>query len=486
MKRIKFALATILIVMLAVACSSDKENDNDTDNGINLVATEQTSRETETEVEPETEIEQEPEIIDEPTPQLPIIMAGGDNVGELTSMELVHKMTAGWNLGNTLDAHWNARAWGEINEPREQEVLWGNPVTTKAMIDAIREAGFNTVRIPVTWYIFTGEAPDYIIDERWMDRVQEVVDYVIDNGMFAILNIHHDDYMTGGGENIFVGARWELGWLRTWHVDENRAMNDEEKAEMLHRMGRLWEQIADRFKDYDEHLIFEGINEPRAVGIERITNEMWEEMSLFMNEILQVFVDTVRNSGGNNFDRHLMVTPYFASVGMDANDREGRIRHFVDIDREAGTGKLRVTDPREATAECRLIVSLHYYEPWGFVTAPHDSQWHSWYFDLEVGSVIHNINNVMRIFKENFIDYGIPVIMGETGAVRRTMPDGESNEAERVKWAEHYVGGLKEIGVPTVIWDDGGSFRLFDRRNLTWFYPDLMKALVEAGQREVQ
>jgi len=395
----------------------------------------------------------------DPTPP-PADIYGDSDISHLTSLEITHMMGAGWNLGNTLDSHWNARAWGTINVPSAQEVLWGNPVTTKEMIDFVKASGFNTVRIPVTWYIFTGDGPDYEIADIWMDRVQEVVDYVIDNKMFAILNIHHDDYISGRG--------WECGWLRLY--GDNAPLSDDEKAALHLRFGRLWEQIAERFKDYDEYLLFEGINEPRTIPLDgKYSKAIWEEQSLFLNDLLQTFVDTVRASGGANAYRHLMVTPYFASVGTDAGDGDGRIRHFVD--KENAT--LRVDDPRG-----RLIVSLHYYEPWGFVTAPSDSQWFSWYFDLDVGSVSHNLNQVRRIIDENFISLGIPVIMGETGALHRTMPDGSSNEGERVKWVESYIGMLRDLGVPTILWDDGGQFQLLDRQDLQWMWPDLVEAFV--------
>ncbi|MCL1806579.1 MAG: glycoside hydrolase family 5 protein [Oscillospiraceae bacterium] len=385
------------------------------------------------------------------------------DISHLTSMELVRSMTAGWNLGNTLDAHWRAAPWKNLQSPKDQETLWGNPVTTRAMIDFIRESGFDTVRIPVTWYIFTGSAPDYHIDERMLDRVQEIVDIVIDNGMFCILNIHHDDYLTGGS--------WENGWLRLYGDDEPLSLD--EKAELRLRFTRLWEQISDRFQEYDEYLIFEGINEPMTSTLQKQTVETWAEQSAFLNELLQDFIDTVRAGGGVNPDRHLMVTPYYASVGMDVNDKEGRIAGFIDI--EAGT--LRVSDPRD-----RLIVSLHYYEPWGFVTAPSDSPYFSPVFDLSVSSVSWNLNQVLSIIETYFTKNGIPVIMGETGALHREMENGQSNEAERVKWAEMYVSGLKKLGVPVIIWDDGGAFELLDRQALAWVYPDLAAALVEAAK----
>ncbi|MCL1844883.1 MAG: glycoside hydrolase family 5 protein [Defluviitaleaceae bacterium] len=413
------------------------------------------------------ESEAEPYVLGEAVEEAEILQS---DIAGLTSWELVQSMGAGWNIGNTLDSHWNeASPWRTISHPHDQETLWGNPVTTREMIEFVRDSGFNTIRVPVTWYIHTGEGPEYIIDEAWMDRVQEIVDYSMDLGMFTILNIHHDDYRSS--------ANWSNGWLKLYHAPEDRPLNDEEKAALNLRFARIWEQIAERFIDYNEYLIFEGINEPRTVGMYNHTNEVWHEKGTFLNELLQTFIDTVRASGGRNADRHLMVAPYFASVGMSANDAYGRIDAFVN----AETGRLRVNDPRD-----RLIVSLHYYEPWGFVVAPEDSQWHSHYFDLDVGSVSWNIHTAFRIFEENFIARGIPIIMGETGAYSRLLPSGESNEAERVKWAEYFVGGLREMGIPTVIWDDGGTFGLLDRENLQWLYPDLAAALVAASQREIR
>jgi endoglucanase len=393
-------------------------------------------------------------------------------------MEITHLMNAGWNLGNTLDAHWNSREWKAINNPRDQETLWGNPVTSRAMIDKIKSSGFNTVRIPVTWYMFTGPGPDFKINNAWMDRVQEVVDYVIGNGMFCILNIHHDDYQRGTDSQ----GEWDCGWLRLYYtegsdrqpVNTGRPLSDSEKTAIKEHLGKIWAQIAERFKGYDEHLIFEGANEPRTIGFNTTSREEWAEQSAFLNELMQTFVDTVRAGGGKNPDRHLMVTPFFASVGMNALDRDGRIGFFVNRQ----TGKLFINDPKD-----RLIVSLHYYEPWGFVTAPANSQWFSSTFDLSKGSVSGNINNVLKIIEDNFVKNNIPVIMGETGAIRR---DIANHDAERVKWAEYYISKLKELGVPSIIWDDGGSFKLFDRSNLKWLYPDIVTAFVKASQTPVR
>jgi endoglucanase len=397
------------------------------------------------------------------------------DISQLTSKEITHLMTAGWNLGNTMDAHMDGRAYKVITAPKDQETLWGNPVTTKAMIDKVKATGFNTVRIPVTWYMFTGS--DYTINDTWMNRVQEVVDYVINNGMFCILNTHHDDYKYAKFDDADQG---ECGWLRLYYIDKSgirRPLTTSEKTEINERMKRIWEQIAGRFKNYSEYLIFEGVNEPRTIGLENITRPEWDEQAGFLNVLLQTFVDTVRAAGGKNSVRHLMVSPYFASVGMDPNDGEGRITAFVN----RTSRKLRINDPQN-----RLIVSLHYYEPWGFAVAPSDSQWFSAVYDLSVPSVSSNVDNTIKVIDDNFIKLGIPVIMGEAGAIHRMMPDGSTNEAERVKWANHYAAKLKELGVPVVIWDDGGSFKLLDRARVAWLYPDLAAALVEAAKTPIK
>jgi endoglucanase len=347
------------------------------------------------------------------------------------------------------------------------ETQWSNPVTTKAMIDKVKAEGFDTVRIPVTWYVFTGPGPDYKIADAWMNRVQEVVDYVINNGMFCILNTHHEDFLRGSG--------YQHGWLRLYYTDENnsnrRPLNAAERQEMNRRMGRIWEQIAGRFKDYDEYLIFEGLNEPRTEqDLGDVTGEMWAEQYSVLNELLQTFVDSVRAGGGKNTDRHLMVTPYYAQFGLWGDGNNADL--FVD----SGTKKLKINDPRD-----RLIVSVHYYEPWGFAAAPSDSQYFSSTFDLNKATVSGNINEVLKMIETNLVKNGIPVIMGETGAIYRDGIAG--HDGERVKWARYYISKLKELGVPCVIWDDGGSYRLLDRINRRWFYPGLAAAFVDASQK---
>ena len=214
--------------------------------------------------------------------------ADAKTIRDITSMELIGEMKTGWNLGNTLDSTITNPTGSET--PTDWETAWGQPVTTKAMIDSVKAQGFNVLRVPVTWEGKFGEAPDYTIKADWLARVKEVVDYGIDNDMFVILNMHHEE----------------------WHMP---TADNEESAEKILRA--LWAQIADYFKGYDEKLIFEGMNEPRLKGTPMEWNGGNQEAREVINQLNAAFVETVRASGGNNEKRHLMIPTYAAST-MDS------------------------------------------------------------------------------------------------------------------------------------------------------------------------
>ena len=200
-------------------------------------------------------------------------------IRDIPSTELVKELKIGWNLGNTLDA----TGGGAL---LNTEMSWGNPATKEDMFIAVKEAGFNIIRIPVSWGNHLGPEPDYTIHTVWLDRVNEVVDYAIENDLFVILNMHHEE----------------------WHFP---SYDNLDKAEAI--LTKVWSQIAERFKDYDEHLIFEGMNEPRMKG----TPQEWTggnaEARDVINRLNRSFVDTIRNSEGNNPYRHLMIPTYAAS-----------------------------------------------------------------------------------------------------------------------------------------------------------------------------
>ena len=252
-----------------------------------------------------TEIVEETPVPETPAPETPTPEV--ITIADITSQELVADMKMGWNLGNTLDSVGGTAL--------QSERAWGNPTTTQEMIDEVLAQGFNVIRIPVTWEGHFGDGPDYAIHEIWMNRIQEVVDYAYDKGAYVILNMHHED----------------------WHFP-----SEENKEEASAMITALWTQIAERFKDYDEHLIFEGLNEPRKKGTVYEWNGGDEEGREVVNHFMQVFVDAVRATGGNNTYRHLMVCGYAASSSTEALES--------------------IVLPKDD----RLIVSVHAYTPYNF------------------------------------------------------------------------------------------------------------------------
>ncbi len=339
-------------------------------------------------------------------------------IADISSVDLVADMKIGWNLGNTLDAT------GGVGVDSERS--WGNPKTTQEMIDAVLDQGFNVIRIPVTWDGHFGAAPEYQIHDIWMNRVQEVVDYAYDRGAYVILNMHHEE----------------------WHFP-----SEENKEVASETLAALWTQIANHFKDYDEHLIFEGLNEPRKKG----TAVEWtggdKEGREVVNHFAQVFVNTVRATGGNNAERHLMVTGYAASSSRDA----------------LKSMKLPKDD--------KLIISVHAYTPYDFaLNTKGTDQW-------DVNKDAKDIDYLLKTLDELFLSKGIPVIIGEFGAMNK------KNDAERIEWADYYVSKATEYGVPCIWWDNnafsgsGENFGLFDRRTLTFPSQDLVDAMMAATEK---
>ena len=230
-----------------------------------------------------------------------------DQVNAMSSKQIVENIKVGWNLGNSLDSH-------DTNSS-DTETGWGNPKTTQQMIDTVKAAGFNAVRIPVTW----GEhmSADGTIDAAWMSRVKEVVDYAYNDGLYVILNVHHDDAL--------------------WLVPTKDKLESDKAT-----LTTIWKQICATFQDYDHRLIFEGMNEPRVIGSAEEWTGGTQESYDVINQLFQAFVDTVRASGGSNTDRTVIVTDYAQSAEKNA------------------IGGMIV--PKDD----HIIVSLHIYAPWNF------------------------------------------------------------------------------------------------------------------------
>lgn len=341
----------------------------------------------------------------------------------LTSAELIAEMGTGWNLGNTMDSEEGG------------ETGWGNPVTTKEMIDEVRRAGFDTLRIPTTWKNSMGEAPGYTVDAEWLKRLEEIIGYALENDMYVIINTHHD-----------------TDWIKPRYEDiENVKV----------QFAALWTRIAEYFKDYGDHLIFEGLNEPRIVGGANEWNGGTEEGRDCLNQLNDVFVETVRKTGGNNEKRTLLITTFAAQPAASA------------------VNALTVPDDKY------VGVSIHAYTPYRFT---YDSVGESWNTAVFDESCAAEINSLFESLNEVFVSKGIPVIITEYGSVSK-MIDKDwniSNNDEVAKWAAHYIGTAENYGIPCVWWDNGyhksGNelFGIFNRRELTWYEPEIVEAIMES------
>jgi len=341
-----------------------------------------------------------------------------------TAAILVRDMRMGINIGNTLDAigtfNWHAGENG-----------WGNPSITRDLIKVYKNYGYTTIRLPVTWAEYIGPAPDYRIGEcvfpdcfkcpDRMDRVEEVVNWILDEGLYCILNLHHD-----GGESD-----------RSWIL---KAADDPDGVKT--QFTAVWNQIARRFSGVSQgKLIFEAMNE---VGFDKLWNQ-WGgntnskiEAYRILNMLNQTFVDTVRGTGAGNADRFLLVSGY-----------------WTDID--------RTVDPLFAmpsdTQNDRLILSVHYYTPATFCIAERPDN--SWGFKADWGNGAAadadyaELNRQFEKLKINFLDKGIPVILGEYG-----VTDKETKaEDGRIRWLAAVTQICLDNGICPVLWDTGNDIK---------------------------
>ena len=343
----------------------------------------------------------------------------GEGTAAGPAANVVNDIVFGWNLGNTLDSY-SGTQLGH-NEGLASETAWGNPKATQELIDLVKDNGINAVRVPVTWYNHMDS--DYVIDQEWMNRVQEVVDYVIHNDMYCIINVHHD-----------TGAK---GWLKASDA------NLEEKETMY---TAIWEQISVRFADYDGKLMFEGFNELLNDSDEWVNPD--NRALEITNELNQIFVDTVRSSGGNNADRVLIVNTYCAGGNSQVT------RDFVL--------------PADSAVNS-LIVEAHIYQPYYF-TAEESPDVTTWSRD--------GLDSYLDNMYTGFIQKGIPVIIGEFGCVDK------GNATERLSWAKYYMETCKEYGIKCFWWDNGTAYKVFSRRSLKVAEPELLGTMLAAAKGE--
>lgn len=323
----------------------------------------------------------------------------------MSALEYAAAMKIGWNLGNTFDAPGG-------------ETAWGNPVTTKELIQLVKELGFETIRIPISWGKHVSAAPDYIIDADFLERVDTVVSQALEAGLYVVINSHHDN---------------ELYMPTPENADNARQYLD-----------AVWTQVATHFADRDHRLVFETMNEPRVTGVSyewNIDTQDPECMAAIevVNQLNQTALDAIRRTGGKNADRFVIVSAYAGSPNSTL------------------IGAFRLP---EDSADDRLIVSLHAYTPYRFA------------LDMKSGDATfdradeNEIRSLIRNVSYRYVKKGIPVIFDEMGCLDKDNPD------DRYAWCVAFVSAARENGIPCLWWDNGcvsGSgekFGMIDRKNL--------------------
>jgi len=362
---------------------------------------------------------------------------GSVTINNVTYTDLIADMGAGWNLGNTLDA--------TGGKGMASEISWGMPKTTKQMIDGLAASGIKTIRIPVSWSKHLVDAK-YTIDPAWMSRVKEITDWAIADGMYVIINDHHDNFPTPIGLTAGKG----------YYPDSaNLAVSEAFFA-------NVWAQICLAFNNgYDEHLIFETMNEPRLRGTDvewtySSSNEKSVDSLKAINKLNQVCVDTIRASKGNNASRFIMVPGNAATPAAVLSDE------FVLPTDKKNTGK--------------IIVAVHLYTPYIFAGQAPGTKVFTPKIQNEFVATFKKLN-------EKFVKNGTGVIIGEYGAVNKNNPE------DRVKYFEAYNKFAKKYGMAACLWDNGvwkipegttdysEKFGYYNRKEQTWYFPEVLEAI---------
>ncbi|MCQ2290451.1 MAG: glycoside hydrolase family 5 protein [Muribaculaceae bacterium] len=325
-------------------------------------------------------------------------------------------MGMGWNLGNNLDAH----ADGVSNE-----TCWGNPRATQKTFDAVKKAGFSCVRIPVSWIGHIGKGPEYHIEKAWLDRVAEVVGYAKNAGLKCIVNIHHDGF--GAETNP---AKQGYFWLDLAEAAKNEAKNEEIKK----KLAMVWMQIANRFQNEDDWLIFETLNE--------IQDGKWGnganltdggQQYRVLNEWNQTCVDIIRATGGKNKTRYIGVPGYVCQPGLTCD-------------------YLRIPDDETPN---RILVAVHMYDPWDYAGSGKYSEWgHTGKDVVPDKSGEQAFTNTLNRLYNKFVRKGIPVYLGEYGCVHRNNTRAENF---RKYYLEYTIKALRERKIPVIWWDNGNK-----------------------------
>lgn len=356
----------------------------------------------------------------------------------LTALEATRLMGNGINLGNTLEACDN-NVGIKTNAPLSYETHWGQPKTTQAMIDGMKAAGFDTIRIPVAWmtnatHLYEG---DYTIDADYMDRVEEVVRYARKAGMYVIINDH-----------------WDGGWYGMFGSE-----SAETRALAMEAYKGMWQQIAERFRDYSDYLIFESANEelggrfdensPLYCSDSVVTYLTDDERYALTNEINQTFVDVVRATGGNNATRFLLIAGYSTDINQTCDDRFQMPKDTVDS---------------------KLMVSVHYYDPWSYCGASSAVSATKW---GKVSDYEYLDQQLAKMTK--FTEAGYGVVIGEYGA----LPCSDGLKDNTLAYHTAFLDACTKYNLTNCLWDCSG---LYKRVSQTFADDDILAMYQEKRQ----
>ena len=356
----------------------------------------------------------------------------------LTALEATRLMGNGINLGNTMEACDN-NVGIKTNTPLSYETHWGQPKTTQAMIDGMKAAGFDTIRIPVAWmtnatHLYEG---DYTIDADYMDRVEEVVRYARKAGMYVIINDH-----------------WDGGWYGMFGSE-----SAETRALAMEAYKGMWQQIAERFRDYSDYLIFESANEELGTRFDEnsplycsdsvVTYLNDDERYALTNEINQTFVDVVRATGGNNATRFLLIAGYGTNIDQTCDDRFQMPKDTVDS---------------------KLMVSVHYYDPWSYCGASSAASATKW---GKVSDYEYMDQQLAKMTK--FTEAGYGVVIGEYGA----LPCSDGLKDNTLAYHTAFLDACTKYDLTNCLWDCSG---LYKRVSQTFADDDILAMYQEKRQ----
>ena len=323
-----------------------------------------------------------------------------------SAFDITSQMVIGWNLGNSLDSTNDNLTMD--SSPKKFAMAWGNPEPTKELIEAVKNGGFNTIRIPTTWYqhLYLDDSTNtYKIDTKWLAYVKQFVDYAYDMDMFVILNVHHENWV-----NV-------AKFTDETYNDASKKLND------------IWSCLAETFKDYDQHLVFEGMNEPRETN--NPSNSEWGDGDAnswnYINRLNKVFVDAVRGQGSSYNKERLLMLP-----GYHAGNSVSTVR-AIEIPENSGN----------------VALSVHAYNPYFFCMDTSNMANHTYPGASGYGSDYKTeLQTMFNSYKSIIAEKNVPIVMGEFSA------SDFNNTESRINWAKDYLSMAKDAGIPCVLWDN--------------------------------